>query len=98
METVLFDFIKFKPESMYVSNVVILYPNDDNIIGDIQEQKNIISQVFTKKINVISIPSYLNKPYDTQINCKLFHKSGHLMFKEKPEIIQDIYNNMKYYF
>lgn len=98
METVLFDFIKFKPEIMFVSNVVILYPNDDNIIGDIQEQKNIISKVFTTKpIDIISIPSYLNKHDNTQNNHKLFYKSGHLMFKEKPEIIQDIYNNIKCY-
>lgn len=98
METVLFDFIKFKPEAMYVSNVVILYPNDDTIIGDIQEQKNIISKVFTSKpIDVISIPSHLNKYSNTQKDNKLL-RSGHLMFKEKTEIIQDIYDNMKHYF
>lgn len=97
METVLFDFIKFRPSVMYVSNVVFLYPNDDSIIGDIQEQKNIISKVFTKKtIDVIQIPSYLNDL--KQIDKNLPTKSGHLMFKEKPEIIQDIYSNIKKYF
>jgi len=97
METVLFDFIKFRPKSMYVSNVVFLYPNDDSIIGDIWEQKNIISKVFTKKpIDVIQIPSYINN--FEQIDKNLPTKSGHLMFKEKPEIIQDIYYNIKKYF
>ena len=97
METVLFDFIKFRPKSMYVSNVVFLYPNDDSIIGDIGEQKNIISNVFTNKpIDVIQIPSYINN--SEQIDKNLPIKSGHLMFKEKPEIIQDIYSNIKKYF
>jgi len=96
METVLFDFIKFKPKSMFVENVVFIYPNDDDIIGNIQEQKNIILKVHTAKpIDVISIPSYLNE----QKNISgLEKKSGHLMFKEKPEIIQDIYLNIKKYF
>jgi hypothetical protein len=100
METVLFDFIKFRPSEMYVSNVVFLYPNDDTIIGDIGEQKNIISKVFTKKIiDVIQIPSYLNYSEQNEKNEKnLPSKSGHLMFKEKPEIIQDIYLNIQKYF
>lgn len=97
METVLFDFIKFRPKVMYVSNVVFLYPNDDSIIGDIGEQKNIISKVFTKKkIDVIQIPSYLNILGQNEQNLPT--KSGHLMFKENPEIIQDIYLNIKKYF
>ena len=101
METVLFDFIKFRPNAMNVSNVVLLYPNDDSVIGDIQEQKNIISKVFTKKqIDVIQIPSYLNnlEPNEqTSFEQNLPTKSGHLMFKENPEIIQDIWLNIKKY-
>jgi esterase/lipase len=102
METVLFDFIKFRPKSLYVENVIIIYPNDDDIIGDIQEQKQIISNVYTTKpIDVISIPSYLDNP-NTQINniCynNLSKKSGHLMFKEKDEIVKDLYLNIKKYF
>lgn len=97
METVLFDFIKFRPKTMYVSNVVFLYPNDDSIIGDIGEQKNIVSKVFTKKtIDVIQIPSYLNNLETKQQNLPT--KSAHLMFKENPKIIQDIYSNIKKYF
>ncbi len=93
MENILFDFIKFRPQSMFVNNVVIIYPNDDNIIGNINEQKNIIEKVFTKKnIDVISIPSYNYHNKNLSIN------SGHLMFKEKPEIIQDVYLNIKKHF
>jgi hypothetical protein len=95
METVLFDFIKFRPNAMYVENVVILYPNGDNIIGNIYEQKQIIENVYTSKpIDIISIPSYLNE----SDNNHLPKKSTHIMFKEKPEIIQDIYLNIKKYF
>lgn len=99
MESVLFDFIKFRPSAMYVSNVVFLYPNDDNVIGSIYEQLNIIEKVYTcHKINVISIPSYLNDTnYVDDVKNKLAQKSGHLMFKEKQEIIQDIYTNIKKY-
>lgn len=96
METVLFDFIKFRPTTINVSNVVFLYPNDDSIIGDIEEQKNIISKIFTKSIDVIQIPSYLKSIDSSEQNLPT--KSAHLMFKEKPEIIQDIYNNIKKYF
>ena len=100
METVLFKFIKFRPSTMYVSNVVILYPNDDTIIGNINDQVNIINQVYKsdKAINIISIPSYLdNNNLTPDIKNSLPKKSGHLMFKEKPEIIQDVYLNIKKY-
>lgn len=100
METILFEFIKFRPKSMYVSNVVILYPNDDNIIGNIDEQANIVGQVYRsdKPITIISIPSYLDDNNLTpDIKNTLPKKSGHLMFKEKKEIIQDVYSNIKKY-
>lgn len=99
MESVLFDFIKFRPSAIYVSNVVILYPNDDDIIGDVNQQLNIISKVYTKdKIDIITIPSYLNDTnLSDDIKIKLPQKSGHSMFKEKKEIIQDIYFNIKKY-
>lgn len=100
METVLFDFIKFRPTNIYVSNVVFLYPNDDSVIGNIEEQVNIIAQVYNsdKPINVISIPSYINdNDLLHDIKNILPKKSGHLMFKEKPEIIQDVYSNIKKY-
>jgi len=99
METVLFDFIKFRPKSMFVENVIILYPNDDDIIGDILEQHKIIQNVYTNKsIDIISIPSYLNQ-LNNIIDCNnLPQKAAHLMFKEKSEIIKNIYLNIKKYF
>lgn len=99
MESVLFDFIKFKPNAMYVNNVVIIYPNDDSIIGDIYEQKKIIENVFTTKpIDIIQIPSYLNNIQNNNTTSKISSRCGHVMFKEKPNIILDIYMCVKKYF
>jgi esterase/lipase len=92
METVLFDFIKLKSKEIFVNNVIIIYPNNDNIIGNIYEQIEIIEKIFiSKPLNIISIPSYLH-----DINCKnLPTKAGHILFKEKTEIINDVYINIK---
>lgn len=110
METTLFDFINFRPSVINASNVVIIYPNDDDIIGDIHEQHKIISNVFNKSVDLISIPSYIsNSLHNTQSNIafnnieikldqnNLPNKCGHVIFKEHPVIIQDIYNNFKKY-
>ena len=99
METILFEFIKFRPKVMYVNKVIVLYPNNDYTIGNIKEQVKIINKVHNSKpIDIISIPSYLTNPnLSDDIKSKLPQKSGHLMFKEKPEIIEDIYLNIKKY-
>lgn len=96
MESVLFEFIKFRPETLLVKDVVILYPNDDSIIGDIGEQVDIIKKVYksSNNIQVISIPSYVNNQ-ESITNSKMPLKSGHIMFKEKPEIVHDIYLHIK---
>ena len=97
-ETSLFEFIQFRPKKLNVSNIVVLYPNDDDIIGDINEQKKIISKSFAKSIDLISIPSYLNSNNNTSIDINsLPQKCGHVMFKEHPIIIQNIYDNLKIY-
>lgn len=103
METVLFDFVNFRPKNIYASNVVIFYPNDDDIIGNINEQYKIISTVYSKPIDLISIPSYFNNhKIDHKIHCEINYndlpvKCGHVMFKEHPIIIKDIYDNFKKY-
>ena len=96
METILFDFIKFKPNKIHVKNIVLIYPNDDDIIGNIWEQKKIVEKISdVKSIDVIQIPSHSSN--DLMMNKNLSTKSGHLMFKENPDIIQDIYFNIKKY-
>jgi len=92
METTLFEFVKnFKLTKIYASNIIILYSPNDNVIGNIYTQRDIIQKVFDKQIDLIIIPSYLS-------NNNLPSKCGHLMFKEYPEIISDIYFNIKKYF
>lgn len=101
-ETTLFEFIKFRPKTINANNIVILYPNDDDIIGDIKTQHNIISNIYNnfninKPVDLISIPSYLNKSEGFEENNKLPKICAHVMFKEHPEIIKDIYENLKKY-
>lgn len=100
METTLLEFVKFRPRDIFADRVVILSANADDIIGDIEEQYKIISKVYSQKpIDIIHIPSYLNS--DTLVEMSENNvrpiKSGHLMFKEKPEIIEDLYANIKKY-
>jgi hypothetical protein len=90
-ETTLIDFIQLRPKIINALNVVILYPNEDCVIGDINKQHQIISNIFNKKIELISIPSYAGS--DNSEN--LPQKCGHVMFKEYPQIILDIYKNIK---
>jgi len=90
METELFEFIKFKPTKIMANNVVILYSKDDTIIGNIKLQHKLLSNIFTKPIDIISIPSYNN-------NHDINDKCGHVMFKEIHLIIDDIFFNIKKY-
>ena len=104
-ETTLFEFIKFRPKKILANNIVILYSNDDEIIGDIATQYRIIYKAFEKKhIDLISIPSYLNEPkgFEKIIRMNstyglLPKLCGHVMFKEHPEIIKDLYMNLRRY-
>ena len=90
METELFEFVKFKPDKIFVNNIVILYSNDDNIIGNIHKQHALLSKIYKKQIDLITIPSYnKNDLYDD--------KCGHVMFKEIHPIISDIFANIKKY-
>jgi esterase/lipase len=95
-ETTLFDFINFRPKCINASNVIVLYPNDDDIIGDIHEQYKLISNIFHKPIDLVSIPSYISNTNLNNLNNfnDLPKKCGHVMFKEYPEIILDLYANI----
>ena len=97
LENKLINFIKFRPEVINVNNIVILYPNDDQIIGDIYEQKEILSKIWKKKIDLITIPNYNNKKvfYNSILNYQkneLPKYCGHVMFKEHPLIVENIYD------
>lgn len=86
MENLLMNFKEKRPTQIIADNVVLLYSNDDKIIGDITEQKNIINKIFTNKdIPIIKIPSNSTK------------LCGHVIFKENPEIIENIFDNIYKY-
>ena len=106
-ETTLFEFVKnFKPQQINANKVIILYPNEDTIIGDIDEQHKIISSIFSNgPVDLITIPSYLDLPnfeykyYNhLPLPLQLPQICGHVMFKEHPEIIKNVYANIKKYF
>jgi esterase/lipase len=83
LETKLMKFKNLRPKSINANNITILYANDDKIIGDIYKQRDIIYNIFKKDIPIISIPS------DSNLKC------GHVMFKETPDIIENIYLHIK---
>lgn len=75
----LFNFIKFRPKIINANNLIILKPNNDTIIGDCHEYKNELEQIYSKNIPLIEIPTFNDI-------C------NHVMFKENPEIVKDIFN------
>ena len=92
-ETILLDFIKFRPKKIIANNIIILYSKQDKIIGDIDKQYDIIVKAFDNKlVDIIKIPSNINQNVTNYLNC------GHVMFKESSEIIEDVYLNIKKYF
>jgi hypothetical protein len=85
-EIKLMEFKKFRQNNILSENFVIFYQNDDQIIGDIQEQKNIIENIWGNPIPIISIPNYED--------ITLPSKCGHVIFKEHPKIISNIWDNI----
>jgi len=92
-ETTLIEFSNFRPKKIIASNIVILYSEHDDVIGNINDQYKIISNVFEKPIDLISIPSYVGHSN----SHNLPQKCGHVMFKEHPDIIFNLYLNIKKY-
>lgn len=86
LETKLMKFKNFRPKRIFADNVVILYPNDDQIIGNIQEQKRIVENVWDNPVPIIVIPNYGD--------ISLPNKCAHVMFKEHPRIVKNIWDNL----
>lgn len=78
-------FKNFRPKQILANNVLILASNQDFVIGDIIKQKNIISKIWGHYVKIQTIPSEGTNP------C------GHVMFKEDPVIINDIFTIIDYY-
>lgn len=86
IETKLMKFKNFRPKKIYVNNIIILNANDDQVIGDIYQQRFIINNIFLSNIPIITIPTYKDKT--------LPQKCAHVMFKEDPIIIKNIFDNL----
>ena len=93
----LIEFKKFRPKEILVNNIVILYPNDDFVIGDIDEQRKILEQIWKSPIKIITIPNYSNTKYNMLYDEIAPTKCAHVMFKEHPSIVQNIFENLLQY-
>ena len=82
IDKLLYKFKDFRPTNIFVNNILILYGNDDQVIGDINKQRKIIYDIYKKNITVIQIPNNSN------MLC------GHVIVKESHEIIENFYNNI----
>jgi esterase/lipase len=104
LEEKLMKFINFRPENIFVDNIIILNPNDDQIIGDIYLQYKILKDILNKNnnknnnknIEIINIPNY-DESEKNIINL-LPKLCGHVMFKEELYIVKNIYEIIKKYF
>ncbi len=92
----LMEFKKFRPKQILVDNIAILYPNDDNVIGNVFEQRKILESIWNQSIPLISIPNFSN----LNITClnnpiePIPTKCAHVMFKEHPQIVKNIFENI----
>lgn len=85
MENLLMSFKNTRPSFINADKILMLYPNNDHVIGNIFTQKNIVEHIFKKKIPLIKIPSTSDE------------LCGHVMFKENPNIIENIFDEIKFY-
>ncbi len=80
------EFKKFRPKKIIADNVVIFYPNDDKIIGDIQEQRKILEDIWGNPVPIITIPNHGD--------ISMVSSCAHVMFKEHPRIVSNIFENL----
>lgn len=80
----LFNFIKFRPKMINANNIIILKPNNDTIIGDCNEYQKELEEIYNKKIPIIEIPRFNDI-------C------NHVMFKENPNIVKDIFDVINFH-
>ncbi len=86
LERKLMEFKKFRPKKILADNVVIFYPNDDKIIGDIQEQRKILEDIWGNPVPIITIPNHGD--------ISMASSCAHVMFKEHPRIVSNIFENL----
>lgn len=72
------------PKKINCNKIVIVKPNNDKIIGDIEEQKRLLIEKYNKPTNLINIPS----------NPNLNVKVGHNILNASDNILEDYYNQI----
>jgi hypothetical protein len=91
-ECTLMDMLKLLPNQIILTgDVVILKPNSDHVIENVHYQKSILEKLTNKKIDIIEIPNNIENINSNQLKC------GHVMFKESPHIVKNIFDSIHKY-
>ena len=85
--TEMWKFQDILPKTINCNNLIVVKPNNDKVIGDIDSQINLLYKTFGKNSKLINIPS--NK--DSEI------KVGHNIFNSKDVILNDFFYQIKEY-
>lgn len=75
------------PSELNCNNIIIIKPNNDRVIGDIDLQKQLIFNKYNKKSVIINIPSAINSHLSV----------GHNVFTGPDIVIKDVYNQINSY-
>ena len=90
LELKLLKFKNLRPKQILANNIIIFCSKNDLVIGNIYEQQQIIMNIIGNIVPIIFIP-------DTSVKNEIGEKilCGHVMLKEHPLIIKNIYDYLK---
>jgi len=73
------------PNKIKANNIILIKPNNDQVVGDYSKQQNIIETIYNKNINVINIP-----PNEDDDKIKI----GHDIFNISEDVTFYTYNQL----
>lgn len=80
-------FQDVKPDKIICENIIVIKPNNDRVIGDIDLQRKLILSEYNKNTELINIPSFSSNDI----------KVGHNVFNSSSIIIDDVFKQIKDY-
>ena len=73
------------PDKINANNIILVKPNNDQVVGDYYKQQNIIESIYNKQIKVINIP-----PNEDDDKVKI----GHDIFNTSEDVTLYTYNKL----